>query len=328
MAKRNDASLLVLVATVVVVFLSVQVKSAMAAGSYTTAMQEAVRNEMKVSRDVLPGFIRLLFHDCFVNGCDGSVLLETSRINGTKGKTEMTSPFNGGLRDLQVIQNIKNNLWDKYGITCTDAVIYAAREAVYLLSNGKIAYNVDGPGRMDGVISRSEDPEKYLPTPRFTFDQLKESFRNKGFNETELVALSGAHAVGIAHSSFFLTAIEDTPPEYRQAIGEETNFGTKDVVKNNVRDFNKHPSTYKPMVGMSAKNVLDNSFYNAVPQKMALFPSDRVLWVAAKVNVTTYRDNAGTWYRDFGYAMEKLSKLAATSDPANIEIRKVCSKTN
>ncbi|KAF6993611.1 hypothetical protein CFC21_010478 [Triticum aestivum] len=328
MAKRNELSLLVLVAMAVVVFLSVQVKSEVAAGSYTTEMQEAVRNEVKAFPDLRPGLIRLLFHDCFVNGCDGSVLLETSRINGTDGKTEMTSAFNGGLRGLEVIQNIKKNLGTKYNITCTDAVIYAAREAVYLLSKGKIAYNVTGPGRMDGVISRSEDPAKFLPTPSFTFDQLKESFRNKSLSTDDVIALSGAHAIGVAHRMFVDVNTLDTPVSYQKAVAVELSNGT-DVIKNNVRDFGA-ASGYMDnnKERMEAKGVLDNSFYNAISQKMALFPSDRVLWEGAKAKVTGYKDKADTWYIEFGNSMEKLSKLPATSDPSKIEIREVCSKTN
>ncbi|KAM3400599.1 hypothetical protein ACQJBY_005444 [Aegilops geniculata] len=334
MAKRNEASLLVLVAMAVVVFLSVQVKSEVAASTpttYTTKMQEAVRNEVKNFLDLLPGLIRLLFHDCFVNGCDGSVLLETSRINGTDGKTEMTSPFNVGLRGLEVIQKIKDNVDSSYGITCTDAVIYVAREAVYLLSNGKIAYNVGGPGRKDGVISRSEDPGNQLPGTGPDFKALVKKFTDKVvFTEKDVVALSGAHAVGVAHRTTFIGGISDAHEKYQAAIFLE--MGTKDAVKNNVRDFNEAPLTasgYKDnKVNMSAKGVLDNSFYNAVLQKMALFPSDRVLAVDAKTKVEEYMNKPDTWNKDFGDAMEKLSKLPATSDPSKIEIRKVCSETN
>jgi len=73
MAKRNEASLLMIAAmAVVVVFLSVQVKSEVAASSYTytaytTEMQLAVREELRAYRYLLPGLIRLLFHDCWVN---------------------------------------------------------------------------------------------------------------------------------------------------------------------------------------------------------------------------------------------------------------------
>ncbi|KAF6988022.1 hypothetical protein CFC21_005607 [Triticum aestivum] len=338
MAKRDqkEASLLVLVAMVVVmVVLAVQVKSVVAAGEYTEAMMKVVREQVNAvnftGNDARPGLIRLMFHDCFVNGCDGSVLLMTSRESSADGTTEKDSGFNIGLRGFEVIDKIKEKLAD-YKVTCTDAVIYAAREAVYLLSNGKIAYNVDGPGRKDGVISRSEDPEKYLPTPSSDFAVLVKKFTDKVvFTEKDVVALSGAHAVGVAHSTTI--NVTGTPEMYQTAVGWET-FKDPNAVKNNVREYDGGPlkisSGYKDdnKERMAAKGVLDNSFYNAVLQKMALFPSDRVLGVNAVTKVREYMNNAGTWNNDFGSAMEKLSKLRATSDPSKIEIRNVCSKTN
>ncbi|KAM3406979.1 hypothetical protein ACQJBY_000799 [Aegilops geniculata] len=337
MAKRNTKkeSPLVLVAMVVLV---VQVKSVVAAGEYTEAMMKIVREQVNAvdltGNDARPGLIRLMFHDCFVNGCDGSVLLKTSRESSADGKTEQASGFNIGLRGFEVIDKIKEKLGD-YKVTCTDALIYAAREAVYELSNHKIAYPVAGPGRKDGVISRSEDPGNQLPGTGPDLKVIVKKFTDKGpFTEKDVVALSGAHAIGVAHRTNAIGAIDptaDTPSPYKTAIIQE--MGTKDVVKNNVRDFGQGPLTtsgYKDnnKVNMSAKGVLDNSFYNAVLQKMALFPSDRVLGMDAKAIVTDYMNNPDTWNQDFGNAMEKLSKLPATTDPSKIEIRQVCSKTN
>ncbi|KAE8782620.1 Peroxidase 47 [Hordeum vulgare] len=333
MGKRNEASLLVLLSMAVVVFLSVQVqvKSAVAASSYMDSpeMQKAVRDIVEAaSPDLLPGLIRLLFHDCFVNGCDGSVLLNTSRMAGSDGKTEMTSGFNVGLRGLDVIQKIKATLWPTYGITCTDAVIYGAREAVYLLSNKQIAYDVDGPGRKDGVISRSEDPARFLPTPSFTFEQLKESFRNQSLEPEDVIVLSGAHAVGVAHRTFFDINTVGTPLSYQIAVARELSNGAG-VVKNNVRDFNPPLSDYKDdnEQRKAAKGVLDNSFYNTISQNMALFPSDRVLWKDAETNVIGYKNNVGTWYTDFAISMAKLGRLPAPWG-APWEYRKVCNATN
>ncbi|KAF9624410.1 hypothetical protein IFM89_011335 [Coptis chinensis] len=74
--------------------------------------------------------IRLFFHDCFVNGCDGGVLLDdTASTPGEKGRTGNINL----LRGFEVIDNIKVQVDRACGrvvVSCADIVAIAARDSV------------------------------------------------------------------------------------------------------------------------------------------------------------------------------------------------------
>ncbi|KAE8782622.1 Peroxidase 2 [Hordeum vulgare] len=187
MAKRMEkkTSLSVITALAILVVLTTQVESTAAAVSY--GLEDTVRKGKK-----------FILSPEFIEGCDGSVLLDRTPKNT---KTEKESPSNGSLRGLEVIDAIRARLAKDIGVTvsCADAVVFAAREATHILSKGKIAYDVDGPSRMDCIVSSAEDAGKHLPAPTDTFDQLMQKFSAKGLDLVELVALSGAHSVGVAN---------------------------------------------------------------------------------------------------------------------------------
>lgn len=54
------------------------------------------------------------------------------------------------------------------------------------------------PGRIDGFESHVT-PDGRLPDASKTHDHLREIFYRMGFNDQEIVALSGAHALGRCH---------------------------------------------------------------------------------------------------------------------------------
>ncbi|KAK9665881.1 hypothetical protein RND81_14G142600 [Saponaria officinalis] len=60
--------------------------------------------------------LRLHFHDCFVNGCDGSILLEdTSSLTGEK---TAFANRGGSARGFEVIDAIKTNVETSCNATC------------------------------------------------------------------------------------------------------------------------------------------------------------------------------------------------------------------
>ncbi|GJN33702.1 hypothetical protein PR202_gb22323 [Eleusine coracana subsp. coracana] len=75
--------------------------------------------------------MRLQFHDCFVNGCDGSVLMDPRPgMPGEKGSLSNTH----SLRSFDVVDEIKAALEDRCPgvVSCADIIVMAARDAVVL----------------------------------------------------------------------------------------------------------------------------------------------------------------------------------------------------
>ncbi|XP_047979442.1 peroxidase 12-like [Salvia hispanica] len=83
------------------------------------------------------GLLRLHFHDCFVQGCDGSVLLDGS----ASGPGEQSAPPNLSLRAeaFKIINDLRRRVHDKCGrvVSCADILAVAARDAVFLVSASK-----------------------------------------------------------------------------------------------------------------------------------------------------------------------------------------------
>ncbi|KAM0822365.1 hypothetical protein ACQ4PT_071542 [Festuca glaucescens] len=243
-----------------------------------------------------------------------------------------------------MIDEIRAKLAEKnITASCADAVAFTAREATYVLSNGKIKYDIDGPGRKDGVVSAVEDPAKFLPAPTYYYEELLTNFTSKGFTKTDLVALSSAHSIGVAHPLAFSFADRFLPtatfgqnqigPYYRSFMLLETKDLTDPQVQLNIRDMaptTEKLSGYKPNgVNTSAVDVLANSYYNANLQNMVLFTYDSALRANAEQLLEDYKKDANLWSTAFGAAMTKLSNTLKAEGPLFEDgNRKKCSATN
>ncbi|XP_058091656.1 peroxidase 4-like [Magnolia sinica] len=159
-----------------------------------TAMRAAINREARMGASI----IRLFFHDCFVNGCDGGILLDnTGSFVGEK-----TSPANNNsARGYEVIDNIKMQVDRACGrsvVSCADILAIAARDSVVEL--GGPSYSVP-VGRRDSRTANGASTD--LPGPDETLISIIDKFRRKGFSPREMVALSGAHTVGQARCDLF-----------------------------------------------------------------------------------------------------------------------------
>ncbi|CAM0878893.1 unnamed protein product [Alopecurus aequalis] len=276
--------------------------------------------------------IRLVFHDCFVRGCDGSVLLETSAQNP---HPEKEAPANIGLAAFDLLEDIKAVVERRCPgvVSCSDILVYAARDAASILSNGKIDYKVPA-GRLDGLVSSAYEAQNELPDSNSNAKQLIENFARKNFDVEEMVILSGAHSIGHAHCSSFtgrLTAPSDQiNPDYRKLLNYKCPHNANPTVVNNVRDED-YETVAKYMPGFSSRvrktpDLLDNTYYHNNLAKIVSFNSDFTLLThkEARGHVHEYADNATLWNEDFGDSMVKLSKLSMPAGSKG-EIRKKCS---
>ncbi|KAG7016036.1 Peroxidase 52 [Cucurbita argyrosperma subsp. argyrosperma] len=92
-----------------------------------TSVRSAVSKEARMGSSIL----RLFFHDCFVNGCDGSILLDdTSSFTGEKN----ANPNRNSARGFDVIDNIKTAVENACPgvVSCADILAIAARDSVVL----------------------------------------------------------------------------------------------------------------------------------------------------------------------------------------------------
>ena len=94
-----------------------------------TIVQATVRSHFSSNPNIAPGLLRLHFHDCFVQGCDGSILIAGP-------SAERTSLPNSNLRGFEVIDDAKTQLEAACPgvVSCADILALATRDAVVLVT--------------------------------------------------------------------------------------------------------------------------------------------------------------------------------------------------
>ncbi|GAA0161026.1 peroxidase [Lithospermum erythrorhizon] len=150
-----------------------------------STITKIVKRAMSNDKTVAAALLRMHFHDCFVRGCDASVLLNST----TKNQAEKDGAANISLHAFYVIDIVKKELEAACPgiVSCADILALAARDAVTL--SGGPNWNVP-KGRLDGRTSKAADARQ-LPAPIFNISQLQKSFSQRGLALDDLVALSG-----------------------------------------------------------------------------------------------------------------------------------------
>ncbi|CAI8593744.1 unnamed protein product [Vicia faba] len=142
----------------------------------------AIANDSRIAASLL----RLHFHDCFVNGCDGSVLLDdTDTLKGEKNAL----PNQNSLRGFDVIDKIKSDLESACPstVSCADILTLAARDAIYLSKGPFWAVPL---GRRDSTTA-NESEANNLPSPFEPLENITAKFVSKGLEKKDVAVLSG-----------------------------------------------------------------------------------------------------------------------------------------
>ncbi|XP_006644090.1 peroxidase 2-like [Oryza brachyantha] len=290
---------------------------------------------LKQNRRTGAALVRLLFHDCFVRGCDGSVLLDKSYENP---HPEKEAPVNIGLAAFDLLEEIKAAVEKRCPgvVSCSDILIYAARDAGSILSNGHVHFDVPA-GRLDGFVSSADEAQRELPDSTMTVQQLADNFAAKGFDTEQLVILSGAHSIGAGHCSSFTGRLSEPPqqivPAYRDLLNYKCSQGANPDVVNNVRD-EEYATVARFMPGFTSRvrkisDFLDNTYYHNNLAKIVTFHSDWQLLTnqTSLDKVHEYANNGTLWDEDFSDSLLRLSKLPMPEGSKG-EIRKKCSVSN
>ncbi|XP_015938266.1 putative Peroxidase 48 [Arachis duranensis] len=145
---------------------------------------------------LIPAILRLVFHDCFIQGCDASVLLDDDDYIDS----EKEAPPNGSLKGFDVIETIKSKLEEACPriVSCADILVLAARDSVALAGGPFYPLYT---GRRDGSNSYADIATYELPSPYSDLSHTLNSFKAKGFDEREMVTL--LVCIGEIHCEFF-----------------------------------------------------------------------------------------------------------------------------
>ncbi|KAL0537655.1 hypothetical protein IC582_026638 [Cucumis melo] len=273
-------------------------------------VRSAVAKEARMGASLL----RLHFHDCFVNGCDGSILLDdTPTFLGE----QTAAPNNRSVRGFNVIASIKEKI-EKICpdvVSCADILTLSARDSVVALGGPSWKVKL---GRRDSKTASFSDVSGAIPPQTSTLPTLINRFSTKGLSPKDLVALSGAHTIGKARCLFF-----------KNRIYNETNIDksfAKERQRNcprNGGDENRSPFDFR------TPNLFNNNYYKNLVEKKALLRSDQVLHDGGSTDslVELYSHDSAAFESDFVAAMIKMGDIEPLIGLQG-EIRKVCSRPN
>ncbi|KAI3913554.1 hypothetical protein MKX01_022135 [Papaver californicum] len=150
------------------------------------------------------GALRLFFHDCFVEGCDASVLIASSSTNKAERDAEINLSLPGDGFDVFFRAKRALELQCPGIVSCADVMAIATRDLVNLVGGPRWEVH---KGRRDGLYSKASSVGNNLPQMNQTITQLINLFESKGLTVLDMVALSGAHTIGLSHCKEYMSRI-------------------------------------------------------------------------------------------------------------------------
>ncbi|XP_024979047.1 peroxidase 43-like [Cynara cardunculus var. scolymus] len=282
-----------------------------------------VRDAARFNPQVPAFLLRLHFHDCFVQGCDGSILIDNGAIS------EKLAVGHQGVKGFDVIENAKAELEFVCPgvVSCADIVAIAARDAV-AFSFGPV-YEVE-TGRRDGFVSNLTLANR-MPDSRDSIQLLKQKFFEKRLNVKDLVLLSGAHTIGTTACFFLMERLYNFMPGGGPDPSINPNFLPELIetcppnVDINVRLPMDHDSG----------NTFDDHILQNIRNGFAVLQTDAKLLddPTTKQIVDSYFRFSNQTVRpsfeaDFVKSMVKMGRIGVETGPKRGEIRRVCNAFN
>uniref|UniRef100_A0A0D9W1R4 Peroxidase n=1 Tax=Leersia perrieri TaxID=77586 RepID=A0A0D9W1R4_9ORYZ len=269
--------------------------------------------------------LRLHFHDCFVRGCDGSVL-----INSTKKNTaEKDAKPNHTLDAFDVIDAIKEKLESKCPrtVSCADILAIAARDAAVRQgqwSKDGNLYEVE-TGRRDGRVSSAKEAVTYLPDSFDGIRRLITRFASKGLSLKDLAVLSGAHALGNTHCPSIAKRLRNFTRHHNTDPTLDAAYASK--LRRECRSERDNTTQLEMVPGSST--TFDATYYSLVAQRKGMFHSDEALLRndLTRGLVYQYMSSQHSFLRDFGVSMVNMGRVAVLTGTHG-EIRRTCSLVN
>ncbi|KAM7504527.1 hypothetical protein LguiB_003431 [Lonicera macranthoides] len=257
-----------------------------------STVQSAIAKEARMGASLL----RLFFHDCFVNGCDGSILLDdTSSFTGEK----RAAPNFNSARGFDVVDNIKSAVENVCPgvVSCADILAIASRDSTAIL--GGPSWNVK-LGRRDSRTASQGAANNSIPRPTTN--------------------LNGSHTIGQARCTNF-----------RDRIYNETNLDSSfgSTRRGNCPRATGSGDNNLAPLDLQSPTSFDNNYYKNLVNQRGLLHSDQQLFNGGSTDsiVRTYSNNQNNFNSDFAAAMIKMGDISPLTG-SNGEIRKNCRKPN
>ncbi|XP_010693447.2 peroxidase 66 isoform X2 [Beta vulgaris subsp. vulgaris] len=278
---------------------------------------QTIRNASIYDPKVPARLLRMFFHDCFIRGCDASILLDSTPGN----KAEKDGPPNISVRAFYVIEDAKAKLEKAcpHTVSCADIIAMAARDVVTM--TGGPFWNVL-KGRKDGRVSKATDTTN-LPPAFLNATRLIQTFAKRGLGIKDLVALSGGHTLGFSHCSSFVARIHNFSTVHYTDPSMNSEFASmlrqKCPRSNNNGDAGQFLD--------STASQFDNIYYKQIIARKGVFGTDQVMYDDPRTRwmIEAFANNQNLFFKEFAASMIKLGNVGVKEVG---EVRLSCGRVN
>ncbi|XP_058209626.1 peroxidase 29-like [Rhododendron vialii] len=260
--------------------------------------------------------LRLMFHDCQVQGCDASILIDTVTM-----PSEMDSTKNFGIRKRETITLLKSmvEVVCPHRVSCADILILAARDAVAMSGGPWIQVPL---GRRDSISFPSYSlADSLLPAAGLGVDGMLRIFGSKGMSIEESVAIMGSHTLGVSHCFNIFTRLQAP----QQGKAEYIEPGLETLLKLSCPLGSLTPNS-SFVVNDPTSLTFDNQYYLNAMRGRGILRVDAELPSDLRTGpfVRNFGENQEDFFRAFSSGFVKLASSGVLTGDQGV-IRGICS---
>ncbi|KAG1334702.1 Peroxidase 29 [Cocos nucifera] len=260
--------------------------------------------------------LRLFFHDCQVQGCDASILLDSDDSRGIASEMESTRNF--GI--IGVVKSIVEAACPGQ-VSCADIIVLAAREAVVRSGGPWIAVPL---GRKDSTTASNRRADEFLPSSSIGVDGALQMFMSKGMSVEESVAILGAHTIGAGH---FLNMVRRSL--YNSKMDDENTDPRFEALLGLKCPTQGPPTNHTVILNDLTTLLFDNQYYKDATNGRGLFTIDAAISTDPRTAsyVKLFAEDQRYFFRVFSLAFVKLSSAVVLTGEEG-EVRRRCNQVN
>ncbi|GKU94192.1 hypothetical protein SLEP1_g7719 [Rubroshorea leprosula] len=274
----------------------------------------AQQNDARIGAKIL----LLHFYDCFVKGCDGSILLDNDSANGVTSE-KYACPNANSVMVFDVFDHIKTALGNECPdvVSCADILAIASQFLRLFplfrleVQHGKCSWEEETTGLQTetGLTAPFHLPLK-------TLDQITAKFSDIGLDSTDLVALSV-----LSHRLYNFSNAGNPDPSLDTAHLEKLQDACPQV--GNGRTLtNPDPST---------PDGFYNNYFTNIQNNQGLLQTDQDLFSTSGADtvaiVNRFANSQSDFFDSFGQSMIKMGNISPLTGKDG-EIRTDCKRVN
>ncbi|KAM4096849.1 hypothetical protein ACJW30_08G136000 [Castanea mollissima] len=277
-------------------------------------VEKAFFKEIRIAASLL----RLHFHDCFVNGCDGSILLDVR-----DGEKFSLSNLNS-VRGFEVVDDIKRAVeYECSGVvSCADILAIAARDSVVI--TGGPTWNVL-LGRRDGFLSSKAAANILIPSAFDSLNNIISKFKKVGLDVIDVVSLSGLARCAAFNNRLFNFEQTGRPDS---SMDPHMLFQLQ-LLCPNVSGYSADLDSEIGNLTTPLDHDFDNHYFQNLLNRKALLSSDQVLLNSYETKrlIQDYSISTDRFFEEFAKSMVKMGNISPLLGSRG-QIRKNCRRVN